>query len=67
MAAIFGNPPSGGRILGMVDPQTQQTQPRGRDKNGKPHKPVEIPVPTEGDVMDLLEKVAHAPAGEDEK
>jgi len=45
------------------DPQpTQPTQPKGRDKDGKPHEPIEIPVPTEGDVMGLLEKVAHAPA-----
>jgi hypothetical protein len=34
---------------------TQLTQP-------KKGKPIEIPVPSERDVMDLLEKVAHAPA-----
>jgi hypothetical protein len=45
------------------DPKpTQQTQPKGRDKAGKPYEPIEIPVPTEDDVMGLLEKVAHAPA-----
>jgi hypothetical protein len=43
---------------------TQQTQPKGRDKDGKPYEPVEIPVPTDGDVMGLFEKVAHAPAAE---
>lgn len=46
---------------------TQRTQPKGRDKDGKPYEPIEIPVPTEGDVMGLLEKVAHAPADADEK
>ncbi len=47
----------------MADERTQQTQPKGKDKDGKPHKPIEIPVPSERDVMGLLEKVAHAPAG----
>jgi hypothetical protein len=57
----------------MVDRQTpqpeptQRTQPKGRDKEGKPYEPIEIPVPTEGDVMDLFEKVAHAPAEAGEK
>jgi hypothetical protein len=39
---------------------TQLTQP-------KKGEPIEIPVPSEADVMGLLEKVAHAPAeaGED--
>jgi hypothetical protein len=46
---------------------TQQTQPKGRDKDGTPYEPIEIPVPTEGDVMDLFEKVAHAPADTGEK
>jgi hypothetical protein len=45
------------------EPQpTQQTQPKGTDKAGKPYEPVEIPVPSEDDVMGLLEKAAHAPA-----
>ena len=48
------------------EPQpTQPTQPKGRDKDGKPYPPIEIPVPTEGDVMDLFEKVARAPAKQD--
>jgi hypothetical protein len=46
---------------------TQRTQPKGRDKDGQPYEPVEIPVPTEGDVMGLFEKVAHAPADAGEK
>jgi hypothetical protein len=51
------------------DPKpTQPTQPKGIDpKTGKPYEPVEIPVPTEGGVMNLLEKVAHAPADTGEK
>lgn len=39
---------------------TQLTQP-------KKGKPIEIPVPTEADVIGLLEKVAHAPADAGEK
>lgn len=41
-------------------PETQLTQP-------KKGEPIEIPVPSERDVMDLLEKVAHAPADTGEK
>jgi hypothetical protein len=49
-------------------PKTQLTQPRGiNPKTGKPYEPIEIPVPTERDVMDLFEKVAHAPAKAGEK
>jgi hypothetical protein len=47
-------------------PPTQPTQPRGIDpKTGKPYEPIEIPVPSEGDVMGLFEKVARAPAEKD--
>ncbi|HXN36417.1 MAG TPA: hypothetical protein VN892_00100 [Solirubrobacteraceae bacterium] len=51
----------------MIDPHqdaepTQLTQPKGHDGEGEPYEPIEIPVPTEGDVMGLFEKVAHAPA-----
>ena len=46
---------------------TQLTKPKGRDKDGKPYEPIEIPVPSEGDVMGLFEKVAHAPAEAGEK
>jgi hypothetical protein len=49
----------------VAEPQTQPTQPKGKDRDGKPYEPVEIPVPSEGDVMGLLEKVAHAPADDD--
>jgi hypothetical protein len=42
--------------------QTQPTQPKGKDADGNPHKPIEIPVPAERDVMGLFEKIAHAPA-----
>jgi hypothetical protein len=41
-------------------PTTQFTQP-------KKGKPIEIPIPTEGDVMHLFEKIAHAPAQAGEK
>jgi hypothetical protein len=42
----------------MASEQTQQTQPRGRDKDGKPYPPIQIPVPTKADVMGVLEKLA---------
>jgi hypothetical protein len=51
----------------MAEPQTQPTQPKGKDGDGKPYEPVQIPVPSERDVMGLLEKVAHAPADAGEK
>ncbi len=46
---------------------TQLTKPKGRDKAGDPYEPIEIPIPTEGDVMGLFEKVAHAPAGDEDE
>jgi hypothetical protein len=59
--------PRGTSIVIMCDEQTQPTRPQGRDKDGKPYESVEIPVPSERDVMSLLEKVAHAPAEAAEK
>jgi hypothetical protein len=50
------------------EPQpTQQTQPKGTDRDGRPYEPVEIPVPSEDDVMGLLKKAAHMPAEAPEK
>jgi hypothetical protein len=41
------------------DEPTQKTQPKGIDpKTGKPYEPIEIPVPTRGDFMRDLGKVA---------
>jgi hypothetical protein len=40
---------------------TQLSQPKGRDKDGKPYEPVEIPVPSEADVFGDLEKLARKP------
>ena len=37
---------------------TQLTQPKGRDRDGEPHEPVEIPVPTRGEVREFFRKVA---------
>ncbi len=38
---------------------TQQTQPKGIDpKTGKPFEPVEIPVPTERQIEDLIDRAA---------
>jgi hypothetical protein len=40
------------------DPEpTQLTQPKGKDRDGKPYEPIEIPVPTRGDVMSFFRKV----------
>jgi hypothetical protein len=37
----------------------QKTQPKGRDKKtGKPHEPIEVPVPKRGEVEDLLKRAA---------
>lgn len=36
---------------------TQQTQPRGKGKDGQPAKPVEIPVPKRNEVLDLMRGV----------
>lgn len=38
---------------------TQQTQPKGiNPKTGEPYEPVEIPVPKERDIEDLLSRAA---------
>ena len=36
---------------------TQLTQPKGRNKDGELYEPIEIPVPTRGQVMDFFRKV----------
>ena len=36
---------------------TQKTRPRGKDAEGKPAKPVTIPVPTRGEVERDLDKI----------
>jgi hypothetical protein len=47
-----------------VDPQqkatlaTQLTQPKGKDKQGKPYEPVEIPVPKVSMFRAAIRKVA---------
>jgi hypothetical protein len=42
---------------------TQQSQPRGTDEDGKPHKPVEIPVPKRDEIDRLLKKAAKPKRG----
>jgi hypothetical protein len=37
---------------------TQLTQPKGKDKDGKPAKPVEIPVPKVSTIRAAIRKVA---------
>ena len=39
------------------DEPTQKTQPRGKDAQGRPAKPVTIPVPTRGEVERDLDKL----------
>lgn len=64
LAAFSAAWPSGASILGVADdPEPRPTQ-LTRPRKGKP---VEIPVPSERDVMGLLEKVARAPAEAGEK
>jgi hypothetical protein len=41
-------------------PKTQQTKPKGRDKHGKPYRPMEIPVPKRADVEDALDRLNRA-------
>jgi hypothetical protein len=50
----------------MTEPeQTQKTKPKGKDKQGKPYEPVEIPVPKRDDVMrDLVRVAPPAPTNE---
>jgi hypothetical protein len=43
----------------------QKTQPRGTDKGGVPHEPIEIPVPKKKDVLRILKKSAQ-PVGEED-
>jgi len=39
---------------------TQKTKPKGKDDEGKPAKPVTIPVPTRGEFERDLDKLAKA-------
>jgi hypothetical protein len=43
----------------------QKTQPRGTDKAGEPHEPIEIPVPKKKDVLRILKKSAQPVEEED--
>jgi hypothetical protein len=40
------------------NPLTQRTQPKGKDANGEPFPPVEIPMPTRDAFLGDLAKVA---------
>ena len=41
-----------------TDGPTQKTQPKGKDKRGRRHKPIDIPVPKREDIERLLTKAA---------
>lgn len=43
----------------------QPTQPKGRDKDGKPYEPVEIPVPKRSAFDRLLGRAEHTPPPKD--
>jgi hypothetical protein len=45
---------------------TQPTKPKGKDKQGKPYKPVQIPIPKKADVLGTREKAAKSPTGSKE-
>jgi hypothetical protein len=47
-----------------AQPPTQPTQPKGRDKDGKPYEPVEIPVPKVSTFRAAIRKVAQPVKGE---
>ena len=40
---------------------TQPTQPKGRDRDGRPYESVEIPIPDKADVLGALEDAAKKP------
>jgi hypothetical protein len=43
----------------MADqPKSQKSTPKGKDKSGKPHKPIDIPVPKRQDFEDVLRRAA---------
>jgi hypothetical protein len=44
---------------------TQLTQPKGTDKDGKPHEPIEIPVPKRSAFDELLERAENTPPRKD--
>ncbi len=46
-------------------PRTQQTQPKGRDKDGKPYPPIEIPVPKRSAFDRLLGRAENTPPSKD--
>jgi hypothetical protein len=41
-------------------PKSQKTTPKGKDKSGKPHEPIEIPVPKRGTVENLIRRAAQS-------
>jgi hypothetical protein len=43
---------------------TQLTQPKGRDRDGKPYEPVEIPVPKASTWRAAIRKIAQPSKGE---
>jgi hypothetical protein len=50
-------PPASLSAMADQDKGTQSTQPRGKDDQGQPAKPVKIPVPSRKEVFDLMRAV----------
>jgi hypothetical protein len=42
----------------LADERTQPTQPKGRDRDGKPYEPVQIPVPKVSAFRAAIRKLA---------
>lgn len=49
------------RDLKDTSKPTQPTQPKGKDEDGKPYEPVEIPIPRKREVLGALERASRKP------
>lgn len=47
----------------MTEKRTQKTQPKGKDKSGKPHEPIQIPVPRRKAFENLVKRAAKGNRG----
>jgi len=46
----------------MAEKPTQKTQPRGKNDDGTPAEPIDIPIPTRGQILGDLARSAQAAA-----
>jgi hypothetical protein len=62
---INGEVPSEAELAALSDAAvTQQTQPKGTDKDGKPYRPTDIPVPERSAFDRLIARAANTPPRE---